>query len=322
MSASCFQNRPDDFRRPHRSSICRIAAANAFVLLLLVTLTDQMARAQAKQSNQNPPENLKQVSLEELGQIEVTTASKVPVKATRTPAAIYVITQEDIRRSGATSIPEVLRMAPGVEVARVDSNTWSLGVRGFGSALSRSVLVLIDGRSVYTPLFAGVYWQVQDTVLEDIERIEVIRGPGGTIWGANAVNGIINIITKNAKDTRGTRVSMSGGNAVQGIGEVRMGGTNGDGLDYRVYGKGFIRGPEFHPDGSNFDHWKTGQLGFRTDWNLNTRDTLTMQGDIYQGLDGERVAISLYTPPSREVFNGPHDVGGCNILGRWRRQFS
>src|SRR5467141_2840884 len=249
MSASCFQNRPGDFRRPHRSSICRIAATNAFVLLLLVTLTDQMTRAQATQSNQNPPENLKQVSLEELGQIEVTTASKVPVKASRTPAAIYVITQEDIRRSGATSIAEALRLAPGVEVARVDSNTWSLGVRGFGSALSRSVLVLIDGRTVYTPLFAGVYWQVQDTLLEDIERIEVIRGPGGTIWGANAVNGVINIITKSTKDTHGMFASMSGGNVDQGIGEVRVGGGNGRSFNYRIYGKAFVRGPEFHPEG-------------------------------------------------------------------------
>src|SRR6267154_176509 len=136
-----------------------------------------------------------QVSLEQLGEIEVTTASKRPVKVSRTPAAIYVVTQEDIRRSGATTIPEALRLVPGVEVARIDSNTWSLGVRGFGSALSRSVLVLIDGRSVYTPLYAGVYWQVQDTLLEDVERIEVIRGPGGTSWGANAVNGVINIIT-------------------------------------------------------------------------------------------------------------------------------
>src|SRR6266436_1367554 len=212
---------------------------------------------------------LTQVSLEQLGEIEVTTASKRPVKVSQTPAAIYVVTQEDIRRSGATSIPEALRLVPGVEVARIDSNTWSLGVRGFGSALSRSVLVLIDGRSVYTPLFAGVYWQVQDTLLEDIERIEVIRGPGGTIWGANAVNGVINIITKSAKDTHGTLVSTGGGNLDQGFGGVRWGGTNGKGLDYRVYGKGFIRGLEFHPDGSNFDHWKTGQLGFRTDWNVN-----------------------------------------------------
>src|SRR5216683_2647187 len=246
MSASCFQNWPSDFHRPHRSSICRIATASAFVFLLWLTVTDQMTRAQATQSNQNPPENLKQVSLEQLGQIEVTTASKVPVKATRTPAAIYVITQEDIRRSGATSIPEALRLAPGVEVARVDSNTWSLGVRGFESTLSRSVLVLIDGRSVYTPLFAGVYWQVQDTLLEDIERIEVIRGPGGTIWGANAVNGVINIITKSAKDTGGMLVSTGGGNIDQGFVNFRYGAGNGKNFNYRIYGKTFTRGPEFH----------------------------------------------------------------------------
>src|SRR5438105_5766169 len=203
MSASCFQNRPSDFHRPHRSSICRIAAAGTFVLLLLLAVTDQMTPAQDTQGNQNPPENLKQVSLEQLGQIEVITASKVPVKATRTPAAICVITQEDIRRSGATSIPEALRLAPGVEVARIDSSKWSIGIRGFGSRLSRSVLVVIDGRNVYSPLYAGVYWEVQDTLIEDVDRIEIIRGPGATIWGPNAVNGVINIITKNSKDTHG-----------------------------------------------------------------------------------------------------------------------
>jgi iron complex outermembrane receptor protein len=148
------------------------------------------------------------LSLEQLGNTEVTTVSKEPVKVARTPAAIYVITQEDIRRSGATSIPEALRLAPGVEVARIDSVRWSVGVRGFGSRLSRAVLVLIDGRSVYTPLFAGVYWEVQDTLLEDVDRIEVIRGPGGTIWGANAVNGVINIITRRTSDTHGTLVSL------------------------------------------------------------------------------------------------------------------
>src|SRR5207244_12400073 len=128
---------------------------------------------------------------------------------------IYGIAREEIRRSGATSIPEVLRLAPGVEVARIDSNTWSIGVRGFGSSLSRSVLVLIDGRSAYTPLFAGVWWQVQDMLLEDVERIEVIRGPGGTIWGANAVNGVINIITKSAKDTKGVIASTRRGKLEQ-----------------------------------------------------------------------------------------------------------
>jgi outer membrane receptor protein involved in Fe transport len=168
------------------------------------------SRAHAPRSDQEKPSQLKQLSLEQLGNIEVTSESKKPVKVSRTPAAVYVLTQDDIRRSGATSIPEALRLVPGVEIARIDSGKWSVGVRGFGSRLSRSVLVLIDGRTVYTPLFAGVYWEVQDTLLEDIERIEVIRGPGGTIWGANAVNGVINIITKGANNTHGMLASVSG----------------------------------------------------------------------------------------------------------------
>src|SRR5882757_2494027 len=216
MSASDLRNRPSDFRGPHRSSICRIATANAFVLLLWLTVTDQMTRAQATQSNQNPPANLKQLSLEQLGNVEVTTTSKEPEHVWRTPAAIYVITQEDIRRSAATSIPEVLRLAPGLEVARIDSDHWAIGVRGFGDQFSKSLLVLIDGRSIYTPLFAGMYWPAHDVLLEDVDRIEVIRGPGGTIWGANAVNGVINIITKPAGETQGTMASVGGGNIERG----------------------------------------------------------------------------------------------------------
>jgi iron complex outermembrane receptor protein len=279
-----------------------------------------MTRAQATQSNQNPPENLKQVSLEQLGQIEVTTASKMPVKATRTPAAIYVITQEDIRRSGATSIPEALRLAPGVEVARVDSNTWSLGVRGFESTLSRSVLVLIDGRSVYTPLFAGVYWQVQDTLLEDIDRIEVIRGPGGTIWGANAVNAVINIITKRAQETHGTLVSTGGGNIDQGFVNFRYGAGNSKGFNYRIYGKAFTRGPEFHPDHQQFDDWRMGQIGFRTDWDAHNRDRLTLQGDVYNGDAGQRVGIASYSPPFMTDVQQNAELSGGNLLGRWERE--
>src|SRR3989441_6274670 len=322
MSASCFQNWPSDFHRPHRSSICRIATASAFILLLWLTMTDQMTRAQATQSNQNPPKNLKQVSMEELGQIEVTTASKVPVKATRTPAAIYVITQEDIRRSGATSIPEALRMAPGVEVARVDSNTWSLGVRGFESTLSRSVLVLIDGRSVYTPLFAGVYWQVQDTLLEDIDRIEVIRGPGGTIWGANAVNAVINIITKRAQETHGTLASTGGGNVDQGFFNFRYGAGNGHNFNYRIYGKAFTRGPEFHSDGRQFDDWRMGQTGFRADLDSNDRDTFTLQGDIYKGEAAQSLQITTYSPPYTTNVEQNTELAGGNLMGRWKRVFS
>jgi iron complex outermembrane receptor protein len=271
------------------------------------------------QEDQKTGGRLTQVSLEQLGNIEVTTASKEPVKATRTPAAIYVITQEDIRRSGATSIPEVLRLAPGVEVARIDSDTWSLGVRGFESSLSRSVLVLIDGRTVYTPLFAGVFWQVQDTLLEDIDRIEVIRGPGGTIWGANAVNAVINVITKNAKDTHGTLVSAGGGNFDQGFVDFRYGAGNGKNFNYRVYGKAFTRSPEFHPDRSQFDDWRMGQSGFRADWDLHSRDTLTLQGDLYNGDAGQSVRIATYTPPFMTNVEQNAELAGGNLLGRWKR---
>src|SRR5882762_5333778 len=190
--------------------------AKILISILVVTAPANLCRADAGQRNQESPGQLKKLSLEQLGGLEITTASKEPVTVARTPAAIYVLTEEDIRQSGATSIPEVLRLAPGVEVARIDSDKWSIGVRGFGSRLSRSVLVLIDGRTVYTPLFAGVYWEVQDTLLSDIDRIEVIRGPGGTIWGANAVNAVINIITKSAKDTHGMLASIGGGNVDQG----------------------------------------------------------------------------------------------------------
>src|SRR5438309_7597402 len=273
-----------------------LRAALLLAVLLVVGLVSP-SWGESRQDNEEAVGHLTQMSLEDLGNIEVTTASKEPVKASLTPAAIYVITQEDIRRSGATSIPEILRLAPGVAVARVDSNTWSIGVRGFGSSLSRSVLVLIDGRSVYTPLFAGVWWQVQDMLLEDVERIEVIRGPGGTIWGANAVNAVINIITKNARDTHGVLASTGGGNLDQGFAHFRYGAGNDKSFNYRIYGKAFVQGPQFHPDGHLFDDWRMGQTGFRADWDLHQRDTLTLQGDLYNGDAGQRLEINSYSPP-------------------------
>ncbi len=262
---------------------------------------------------------LTRLSLEQLGNTDVTTVSKEPTKLNRTPAAIYVITQEDIRRSGATSIPEALRLAPGVEVSRIDSHRWSLGVRGFESNLSRSVLVLIDGRSVYTPLFAGVYWEVQDTLLEDIERIEVIRGPGGTIWGANAVNAVINIITKKASETHGVFASTRGGSLDQGFFGFRYGGGNSKNLDYRVYSKAFSRGPEFHPELQHFDRWRMAQAGFRTDWEPKSRDTLTLQGDLYNNDAGEKVGILTYSPPATTYLQRDAELSGGNLVGRWQR---
>jgi len=276
--------------------------------------------ANAQQTDTASQGRLKGLSLEELGNIEVTTVSKGPVKLSQTAAAIYVITQDDIRRSGVKSLPEALRLAPGVDVAQIDSVKWAVGIRGFQSRLSRDILVLIDGRSVYSPLFHGVYWEVQDTLLEDIDRIEVIRGPGGTIWGANAVNGVINIITKNAKDTKGTLVSAGGGTVDQGFLNVRQGGGNNDNFSYRIYGKGTDTGPEYHRDHQQFDDWRRAQGGFRTDWDINSNDSLTIQGDIYDGISGENVRISSLTPPYAANVEKNAQLSGGNLLTRWQRK--
>ena len=289
-------------------------------LPLLVVSTLASARPSAAQDNQST-QSLKQLSLAQLGDIEVTTVSKEPEEVWNTPAAIYVLTNADIRRSGATTIPDALRLVPGVEVAQIDSDHWSVGIRGFGSEFSKSVLVLIDGRSVYSPLFSGVYWNVENVMLQDVDRIEVIRGPGGTIWGANAVNGVINIITKSAKDTHGGLVSVTGGEVNHGIGSFRYGGADGR-LDYRVYGMAFARAPDYHLDHSSFDQWELGQGGFRTDTQLTSRDTLNIQGDLYHGYDGERVDVSFYSPPSEEMFDQDHDVSGGDLLMHWHRQIN
>lgn len=301
-------------------SIRRILAMNTFVFLLLITGSAPKSWAQTTQNDQNPPEKLKQMSLEELSNVEVTTVSKDPQRIQKVPAAIFVITQEDIRRSGATSIPEALRMAPGVEVERTDANQWSVSIRGFAGQFSKSLLVLVDGRSVYTPLFEGVYWDLPYVMLEDVDRIEVIRGPGGTIWGSNAVNGVINIITKSAKDTQGTLATVGTGNVDQGTGSVRYGGSAGKDFDYRVYGTGEIRGPEFHPDGDNFDHWRMGQMGFRTDWKSGENDSFTVQGDIYRGESGESALIGSFSPPAELQEEGQSYVSGANLLARWQHK--
>ncbi len=254
--------------------------------------------------------DLTSLSLQELSNLKVTSVSKRPERGFQAPAAVYVITQEDIHRSGATSIPEALRLAPGIEVARIDANQWAIGVRGFGSRLARSVLVLMDGRSVYNPLFAGTYWEDQSTIMADIERIEVIRGPGGTLWGANAVNGVINIITKSSKDTHGGLLKVGGGSEEHAFGSARYGAKIGDNGHYRVYGKYFDEGASFHADGNNFDPWHFGQSGFRSDWDVSSRDLLTVQGDLYRGRAGQSTPASAFS-----------NLFGANILSRWSRAF-
>jgi len=233
--------------------------------------------------------DLTELTPEQLANIEVTSVAKKPEKRSRTPAAVYVITRDQIRRSGVTTLVDALRLAPGIHVARIDSNKWAVGIRGFASSLTRSVLVMIDGRTVYTPLFAGTYWEVQDTLLEDVERIEVIRGPGGSLWGANAVNGVINIITRGSRDTQGAFVKAGGGTMEHGMAGIRYGGTAGEGVTYRAYAKGFERGAGFHATTSDFDDWRMARAGFRTDWERTSGDTvrvhLTNGGTMTHSID-------------------------------------
>ncbi len=209
--------------RYRRRSGARALRSLAFASSMALISPILCAQTSSGSQPQNP---LKTMTIEELGSIEVTTVSKEPEEVWNTPAAIYVITQEDIEHSGATTIPDALRLAPGVDVAQIDAHSWSVGIRGFGNNLSRNVLVLIDGRSVYTTLFAGTWWDGQNLFLADVDRIEVIRGPGGTIWGPNAVNGVINIITKSTKDTHGATADAGGGSQEQGFLNAHYGGGN------------------------------------------------------------------------------------------------
>ena len=265
---------------------------------------------------------LKTLSVEQLGTIDVTTVAKQPEQVWRTPAAIYVITSDDIRRSGATTIPDLLRLAPGVSVNQSDSNRWAVGVRGFADIFSKNLLVMIDGRSVYTPLVGGVHWAIQDVVLGDIDRIEVIRGAGGSIWGANAVNGVVNIITKGAGNTQGLRVTAATGTVEHARAAVRFGASVGERLDYRVYLKALRRGPQFHPDDAQFDDWRAAQAGFRADWRPGDRDTVSVSGDLYSTNTGERADVSSFTPASVRTIDGRIDLTGGNVIVNWARAFA
>ena len=247
--------------------------------------------------------------------LEVSTVSRTESTVGKTPAAIFVITQDMIRRSGARSIPEVLRMAPGVHVAKINSSNWSVSIRGFSSKFTNKLLVQIDGRSVYTPLFGGVVWNMQNVMLEDVERIEVIRGPQATVWGANAVNGVINILTKSAEKTTGAVASGGGGTYQNGFSEGRIGGQTAGGAFWRIYAMQFERDRGFSPTAS--DDWRMAQVGFRTDWSDDC-DRVTFQGDIYDGTEGNFIVLPNQ---SGGALTTPSDtpLRGGNVLSRWTR---
>lgn len=294
--------------------------ARFFIALLFTGLClFPAAPARAAGGQPSAPSDLKSLSLEQLGDVEVTTQSKEPTEVWNTPAAVYVLTQEDIRRSGVTSVPDALRLVPGVDVARVSGDrNWVVAIRGLGDQYSKYVQVLIDGRSVYTPLFGGVFWTIDNVMLEDIDRIEVIRGPGGTIWGDDAVNGIINIITKSSGDTQGTLLTAGGGSVDEGTAAARYGGMS-HGVTYRVYSFGFVRSPEYHQDGQpNYDESRLGQAGVRADWKRG-RDEITVQGDAYLGKLGDAQEIPSFVPMANTISYAFTNTAGGNILGRWRR---
>jgi iron complex outermembrane receptor protein len=297
-------------------------AGAAFLICLVAAFGAHPARAA---SSLNPgtsaatQKQLKSLSLEQLGNVEVVSETKEPTEVWNTPAAIYVLTQQDIRRSGVTNIPDALRLIPGVNVERVNGDrNWVVAIRGLGDQYSKYVLVLIDGRSVYTPLFGGVFWTIDNVMLRNIERIEVIRGPGGTIWGTDAVNGIINIITKSAAETHGVLLSGGGGNVDRATGDLRY-GRRSHGFDFRIDAFGFDRGAEHHQDHQpRYDWSRFGQVGFRTD-RVAGRDDVTFEGNAYIAHLGDAQTLSTYTPPSVFVSYQSTNVYGGNLLARWRR---
>lgn len=265
-------------------------------------------------SNSIASDNYFDLSLEQLLEVRVVSLAKKDQSIAQATAAIYVVTSEDIQRSGVTTIPDALRMVPGVQVARADSNSWAISIRGFNSTLANKLLVLIDGRSIYNPVFGGTLWEADELMLEDVERIEVIRGPGGTIWGANAVNGVINIITKHSRDTQGAFVSALYGNEEQGTVSLRQGGQLRNNGSYRIYAKAFQRDASYKPGGGDtFDEWDGWRSGFRTDWG----DKFTLQGDAYRtDTQQKRVDYSL-TAPFMPVKEQNIRYEGAHLLGRW-----
>jgi len=270
------------------------------------------------------PVDLTELSLEELMEVEIISASKKEERLFEAAAAVYVITQEEIRRSGVTSIPEALRMVPGVQVARIDANKWAVTARGFNNRFANKLLVLIDGRSIYTPVFSGVFWDMHDVVLEDVERIEVVRGPGATLWGANAVNGVINILTRHAKDSQGGLVTLGAGSEERGFGGIRYGGMAGEDTYYRVYAKYFDRDHFVDASGKEMaDGWDVLWGGLRVDWEVSDRNTLTLGGDVYRGEVGQTYSVTnSLEPPFEQTFGYDAHIAGGNALGRWKHVFS
>jgi iron complex outermembrane receptor protein len=267
---------------------------------------------------------LTEKSLEDLMNIKVTSVSKREQTTSQAAAAVFVISREDIGHPGALNIPDLLRMVPGLDVAQIDAGKWAISARGFNGQYSNKLLVLIDGRTVYSPIFAGVFWDSENVPLDSIERIEVIRGPGAAAWGSNAVNGVIDIITISAEDSQGGKIVASGGNASVGPEAIRYGGKARDVGAYRVFAEGFHNStlPTLAGlDGRDDLHLIHG--GFRTDTTLSAKDSLTTEGEIYSGNAGELTFTPLsLLPPESAIVALRDRYSGGDLFARWNRAFS
>jgi iron complex outermembrane receptor protein len=273
---------------------------------------------------QASPQDLTQLKLEDLMNMEVTSVSKKEQKISEAASAVFVITSEDIARSGANDIPDLLRMVPGVEVAQINSSKWAISIRGFNGQYSNKLLVLVDGRTVYTPMLSGVFWDAQDVLLDNIDRIEVIRGPGATVWGANAVNGVINIITKKTSDTQGAFATAGGGSYEHGFGAARYGGRLGGATSYRVFADGFDRNHFPTPFGLNGnDDWEMVHGGFRVDTSASAQDSITVEGDANSGNAGEVAgSVVSISPPINGLLDLRDRYSGWDLLSRWNHTSS
>ncbi|MBC7928356.1 MAG: TonB-dependent receptor [Bryobacteraceae bacterium] len=269
------------------------------------------------------PADLSEVSLEQLLQLEVVSVSRKEQPLSKSAAAICVLTGDDIRRSGALNIPDALRMVPGLHVGRIDTTTWAVSARGFNGEFSNKLLVMVDGRSVYTPIFGGVFWNAVDVPLADIDRIEVIRGPGGTMWGANAMNGVINILTKSSRDTDGTLVVAGSGTQDNALTYVRHGARLSDSLSYRVFGKfQNVRSMGGNVAGQLGQPWLLGRTGFRVDARLPGSWELLVEGDAYRGSGGQVYGSTMPEPPYFQLLDNPIRQSGGFILARFTSKAS
>ena len=287
---------------------------------VLIALAVMPAAGQEQAASDTDNQSLSDLSIEELMNVEVTSASKKAEKLADTAAAVYVITQEDIRRSGLTSVPDLLRMVPGMDVAQMNGSNWAISCRGFNSRFSTKLLVLIDGRSSYTPLYAGVWWDVQDMLLEDIERIEVIRGPGAALWGANAVNGIINIITKKPQEAGEQLATSIAGSLDKDILGLRLSGRLGSNGSYRFYGKQAEQnGFRFTDETDTDDTWGQVRTGFRCEWDTSETSSFAVQGDWYNGRGMQSMVQKLFAAPYTQPMTTGYSIDGGNVLAKWTR---